>query len=187
MTYNCHLAAWSRGIQKLWNPPKSKCTLYQIISPITGRKYNAIGCCSCKTNNIIYCITCQVCLKQYIGHTKRTLSERMCEHFRYITQHNSTHSVGRHFNMEEHQGLGNVKLHVLQFGRKDPDFKESLEIRLEIECLGIHRLSLTTPMGLNVFDWEHLLRPTSPDYLFTCLPQSFKWLVVSTAWEVPRN
>ena len=123
-----------------------------IKSPITGRKYNTIRSCSCKTNNIIYCITCQVCFKQYIGHTKRTLSERMCEHFRYITQHNSTHSVGRHFNMEDHQGLGNVKLHVLQFGQKDPDSKESLEIRLSFERLWIHRLRSTTPMGLNVFD-----------------------------------
>ena len=123
-----------------------------IQSPITGRNYNTIRCCSCKTNNIIYCITCQVCFKQYIGHTKRTLSERMCEHFRYITQHNSTHSVGRHFNMEQHDGLGNVKLHVLQFGKKDPDSKESLEIRLSLERLWIHRLRSTTPMGLNVFD-----------------------------------
>ena len=32
--------------------------------------------------------------------------------------------------MEDHEGLGNVKLHVLQFGQKDPDSKESLEIRL---------------------------------------------------------
>ena len=112
----------------------------QIISPITGRKYNTIRCCSCKTNNIIYCITCQVCLKQYIGHTKRTLSEQMCEHFRYITQHNSTQSVGRHFNSEEHSGLGSVKPQVLQFGRKDPDSKESLEIRLELERMWIHRL-----------------------------------------------
>ena len=123
-----------------------------IRSPITGRNYNTIRCCSCKTNNIIYCITCQICFKQYIGHTKRTLGERMCEHFRYITQHNSTHSVGRHFNMEDHQGLGNVKLHVLQFGRKDPDSQESLDIRLELERLWIHRLRSTTPMGLNVFD-----------------------------------
>ena len=123
-----------------------------IRSPITGRKYNTIRSCSCKTNNIIYCITCQVCFKQYIGHTKRTLGERMCEHFRYITQHNSTHSVGRHFNQEDHNGLGNVKLHVLQFGKLNPDSKESLEIRLEFERLWIHRLRSTTPMGLNVFD-----------------------------------
>ena len=54
--------------------------------------------------------------------------------------------------MEQHDGLGNVKLHVLQFGKKDPDSKESLEIRLSLERLWIHRLRSTTPMGLNVFD-----------------------------------
>ena len=73
-----------------------------IRSPITGRNYNTIRC-SCKTNTISYCITCQVCLKQYIGHIKRTLGERMCEHFRYITQHNSTHSVGGHFNFGQRE------------------------------------------------------------------------------------
>ena len=121
-----------------------------ITSPITGREYNTIRNCDCKTNNIIYCITCIICFKQYIGHTKRTLGERMCEHFRYVTQHNSSHSVGRHYNQEDHQGLGNIRLHVLQFGRKDPD--STLAIRLELEQLWIHRLRSTTPMGLNVFD-----------------------------------
>ena len=124
----------------------------RISSPITGRSYNTIRCCSCKSNNIIYCITCKLCLKQYIGHTKRTLGERMCEHFRYITQHNRTHSVGRHYNSDDHTGLTNITLHVLQFGRKDPDSKESLALRLELEQLWIHRLRSTTPMGLNVFD-----------------------------------
>ena len=123
-----------------------------IISPITGREYNTIRNCDCKTNNIIYCITCTICYKQYIGHTKRTLGERMCEHFRYITQHNSTHSVGRHYNTDDHSGLRDVCLHVLQFGRNDPDSKESLRVRLELEQLWIHRLRSTTPMGLNVFD-----------------------------------
>ena len=123
-----------------------------IISPITGREYNTIRNCDCKTNNIIYCITCIICFKQYIGHTKRTLGERMCEHFRYVTQHNSSHSVGRHYNQEDHQGLGNIRLHVLQFGSKDPDSTESLAIRLELEQLWIHRLRSTTPMGLNEFD-----------------------------------
>ena len=119
----------------------------RITSPITGRSYNTIRCCSCKTNNIIYCITCKICKKQYIGHTKCTLSERMCEHFRYISQHNRTHSVGRHYNSEDHSGLSNVTLHVLQFGRKYPDSKESLNIRLDQEQLWIHRLRSTTPMG----------------------------------------
>ena len=77
----------------------------------------------------------------------------MCEHFRYISQHNRTHSVGRHYNSEDRTGLNNVILHVLQFGRRDPDSKESLTIRLDLEQLWVHRLRSTTPMGLNVFDW----------------------------------
>ena len=43
-----------------------------------------------------------------------------------------------------HNGLGNVKLHVLQFGKKDPDSKESLEIRLILERLWIQILRSTT-------------------------------------------
>ena len=121
-----------------------------ITSPITGREYNNIR--NCKTNNIIYCITCTICYKQYIGHTKRTLGERMCEHFRYITLLNSTHSVGRHYNTDDHSGLRDIFLHVLQFGRNNPDSKESLRVRLKLEQLWIHRLRSTTPMGLNVFD-----------------------------------
>ena len=124
-----------------------------IISPITGREYNTIRNCDCKTNNIIYCITCTICYKQCIGHIKRTLGERMCEHFRYITQHNSTHyGVGRHYNTDDHSGLRDVSLHVLQFGRNNPDSKESLGVRLKLEQLWIHRLRSTTRMGLNVFD-----------------------------------
>ena len=50
------------------------------------------------------------------------------------------------------KGLQDVKLFVLQFGRKDPDSEESLAIRLILELMWIHRLRSTTPMGLNVFD-----------------------------------
>ena len=52
--------------------------------------------------------------------------------------------------MEDHNGIGNLKLHILQFGKKDLDSKESLEIRLELE----RQLRSTTPMELNVFDWK---------------------------------
>ena len=81
---------------------------------------------------------------RYSGHNKRTLDERMCKHFRYVTQHNSS--------QEDHQVLVNIRLHVLQFGQRDPDSVESLRIRLEIEQLWIQRLCSTTPMGLNIFD-----------------------------------
>ena len=123
-----------------------------IRSPITHRKYNTIRNCDCETNNIIYCISCQRCSKQYVGHTKRTLRARMCEHFRFISQNNNTHSVGRHFNDPDHNCLDDVNIFVLQFGRKNPDSEESLAIRLILELMWIHRLRTTSPLGLNVFD-----------------------------------
>ena len=89
-------------------------------STITGRKYNAIRNCDFETNNIIYCIPCSRCHKQYVGNTKRTVRERKCEHFRFISQNNNAHSVGRHFNTDNHRGLSDVQLYVSQFGRKDP-------------------------------------------------------------------
>ena len=67
-------------------------------------------------------------------------------------------SVGRH---EEHEGLGNVKLHVLQFGHKEPDSKESLEICIELERLGIHSLRFTTL-------WTYRICLHGPHYMIAC-------------------
>ena len=76
----------------------------------------------------------------------------MCEHFRFISQNNNTHSVGRHFNDPDHNGLDDVNIFDLQFVRKNPDSEESLATRLILELMWIHRLRTTSPLGLNVFD-----------------------------------
>ena len=104
-------------------------SILQIL-PQAKQDYNTIQNCNCKTNNIIYCITCTICFKQYIGHTKRTLGERMWAFSLY----------SGHYNTDDHSGLSNVCLHVLQFGRNDPDSKESLRVRLKLEQLWIHNL-----------------------------------------------
>ena len=61
--------------------------------------------------------------------------------------------TGRHFNADDHRGLSDLEIYVLQFGKKDPHSAESLAIRLIIlELMWIHRLRSTPPLGLNVFD-----------------------------------
>ena len=61
--------------------------------------------------------------------------------------------------MENNNGLGNVKLHVLQFGKMDPDSKESLEIGLELELLCINRLPRRRNlMCLTKYRWAHITK-----------------------------
>ena len=46
----------------------------------------------CQLKNLVYCITCSICHKKYIGQTSRTLKARVREHF---TIHSS--AVYKHF------------------------------------------------------------------------------------------
>ena len=70
------------------------------------------------SNNLIYCIECNICHKMYVGQTKISLRSRMWEHSRNVTQNNTLiHSVGRHFNEPGHNGI----TYALQFARGHPD------------------------------------------------------------------
>ena len=89
----------------------------------------------------------------------------MYEHFRFISQDNNSHSVDRNFNDTDHQGLTDVDIFVLQFGRRNPDSDESLAIRLILELMWIHRLRTPTPLGLNVFDLKENGFVTSQTHL----------------------
>ena len=45
----------------------------RIKSEYTNREYQCKKDVTCKSNNLIYCITCKVCRKQYVGQTGDTL------------------------------------------------------------------------------------------------------------------
>ena len=55
---------------------------------------------NCQTKNVIYCISCDKCLKQYIGETERTLALRSNEHRGYVRNEKLDKATGEHF----HQG-----------------------------------------------------------------------------------
>ena len=59
---------------------------------------------TCITTNVIYCITCTLCKKIYIGETGRRLTDRFREHLRDAEQNNTDASkpVARHFNLPNH-------------------------------------------------------------------------------------
>ena len=57
---------------------------------------------TCKSRNIIYCITCRKCKIQYIGESERTLIERFSEHLGYVHNEHMNKATGGHFNQKGH-------------------------------------------------------------------------------------
>ena len=59
---------------------------------------------SCTSANVIYCITCTLCKKLYIGETGRRLGDRFREHLRDVEKddQNASKPVARHFNLPNH-------------------------------------------------------------------------------------
>ena len=59
---------------------------------------------TCTSANVIYCITCTLCKKLYIGETWRRLGDRFREHLRDVEKddQNASKPVARHFNLPNH-------------------------------------------------------------------------------------
>ena len=83
-----------------------------ITSNVTSKKYASKSEISCRSNNLIYCITCTHCGKQYVGQTKNTLMERFRSHFWHIRTGNKTFPVGEHFSLTGHTPRGCENTHL---------------------------------------------------------------------------
>ena len=59
-------------------------TTAKVISNITNRTYNCINkentIASCKSQNLIYLLTCNICKQQFVGETATQLNMRMNTH-----------------------------------------------------------------------------------------------------------
>ena len=51
-----------------------------ITCHVTGKKFCTKINITCRSSNLVYCITCRKCDKQYVGQTKRTILERFQGH-----------------------------------------------------------------------------------------------------------
>ena len=123
-----------------------------IKSRTTGRKYYAKHSVTCISKNLVYCITCKICEKQYVGQTKNTLKQRFQSHFYYIAHEAKKTEVSRHFNQANHHGRNDVEIHVLDFIHDGPHNEMSLEKRLQTEFEWIHKLRSQIPLDLNSID-----------------------------------
>ena len=122
----------------------------RITSLVTNKEYNTRSQVTCRSNNIVYCLICTKCGKQYVGQTKRPLVERLREHMRNINQNTDIHIVGKHFNESDHNGIKSQSVQIINFAKGHPDSKSSLTMRLELESMWIKRLRSYIPTGLNL-------------------------------------
>ena len=123
-----------------------------ITSTYTNRTYSTKIRVDCKSNNLVYCITCKTCKSQYVGMTMNRLMDRFQGHFYNITSKRKEHAIGRHFNLPNHNGLEDVQIHIVDFIHMAARNPNAVQLRLKIERNWQHRLHTIAPLGLNIKD-----------------------------------
>ena len=100
-----------------------RCRTYPFISnanKISGpkRTVTITKHFSCISTNLIYCLTCTLSKKIYIGETGRRLGDRFSEHLRdvEINDKDASKPVARHFNLpkhsQKHMAVCGLSLHL---------------------------------------------------------------------------
>ena len=120
-----------------------KCT-DSFTSHTSGRTFKVRHNFTCKTNNMVYMISCHRCGVQYAGETVNALHIRMNGHRSDITTKKLDKPVSAHFNQPDHSlkdmsVMGIEKIHVNNTDRR--------KLR---ERFWIFELRTLTPEGLNI-------------------------------------
>ena len=83
------------------------------MSTKTGREYECKKNVTCKSNNLIYCITCKTCKKHYVGQTGDRIHKRLSGHIGSIRRKQLSEDAGRHYNLPVHHGIQDIEISVL--------------------------------------------------------------------------
>ena len=99
---------------------------------------------TCTFANVIYCITCTLCNKLYIGETGRRLGDRFREHLRDVEKNDKDASkpVARHFDLPNHS-----KKHMAICGLSL--YLGTTESRKNLEQKFIIQIGTLNPHGIN--------------------------------------
>jgi hypothetical protein len=108
---------------------------WHVLPPVTGRSYIILGNFSCKTNNCIYLISCDVCHKQCKGETT-DLRKRINNHRSSIRTKKDL-PVATHFNGNNHRWEYHFKWPTTRtwqllcqiFGKTCPFFKTAKRLQ----------------------------------------------------------
>ena len=119
---------------------------------VTGDEVTCMKKISCRSSNLIYCITCLVCGKQYVGQTMRRLRNRFYTHYYLIKESKQDKSVSRHLTENNHNVNWNFSISVLEFIKVAPDGPGAKDVRDRTENKWIHWMRTSSPDGLNLED-----------------------------------
>ena len=99
---------------------------------------------TCTSTSVIYCITCTLCKKLYIGETGRRLGDRFREHLRDVEkdERNASKLVARHFYLPNHS-----KQHMVVCGLSL--HQGSTESRKTLEQKFIFQIGTLNLRGIN--------------------------------------
>ena len=99
---------------------------------------------TCTSVSVIYCITCTLCKKIYIGETGRRLGDRFCEHLRDAERSDKDASkpVARHFNLSNHSSQ-HMTICGLSLHQGNTESLKNLEQKF------IFQISTLNPDGIN--------------------------------------
>jgi hypothetical protein len=107
---------------------------------------------SCRSSNLIYCITCRRCGKQYVGQTSLRLKSRFVHHYYTVDKEDKSKPVSKHFSQLGHDGISDMEIHVLEFIKMPPKSQAASVVRNRVERRWIHLLRIPAPKGLNIDD-----------------------------------
>ena len=99
---------------------------------------------TCSSANVIYCITCTLCKKLYIGETGRRLGDRFREHLRDVEKDdkNASKPVARHFNLPNHS-MQHMTVCGLSLHQGNTESRKTLEQKF------IFQIGTLNPDGIN--------------------------------------
>ena len=99
---------------------------------------------TCTSANVIYCITCTLCKKLYIGETSTLLGDRFREHLRDVEKDdkNASKPVARHFNLPNHS-MQHMTVCGLSLHQGNTESRKTLEQKF------IFQIGTLNPDGIN--------------------------------------
>ena len=143
--YNGEIYIYIR-MQTLRQTKMSDC---RMITPSqTGARVKLKGDTNCRTQNVVYLISCGKCGKQYVGETKGPLNIRMNDHRDDLRHKRFERSpVGEHFCSSGHDFISHASVCCLD---SKPEWTDNA--RKSRESYWIRRLNTLQPSGINKGD-----------------------------------